>query len=105
LHLSELDGWWDEAYAPGMGWALGEDMAEDLTSEALDAAEATQLMDLLEFDILPQFYERDGLGRPVRWLECVARSIQTMAPRFSAQRMVREYAERFYTPAGAAITR
>jgi glycogen phosphorylase len=105
LHLSELDGWWDEAYAPGMGWALGEDVPEDMTSEALDAAEATQLMDLLEFDILPQFYERDELGRPVRWLEGVARSIQTMAPRFSAQRMVREYAERFYTPAGAAITR
>jgi starch phosphorylase len=105
LHLSELDGWWDEAYMPGMGWALGEGVAEDLTAEEQDALEARQLMDLLEFEILPQFFERDEQGRPARWLECVARSIQTMAPRFSAQRMVREYAERFYTPAGAAITR
>jgi glycogen phosphorylase len=101
LHLSELDGWWDEAYAPGMGWALGEGLPAELVGEAHDAAEAKQLMDLLEFDILPLFFDRDEHGRPARWLDCVASSIETMAPRFSAQRMVREYAERFYTPAGA----
>jgi starch phosphorylase len=105
LHLSELDGWWDEAYAPGMGWALGEGLADDLVGEAHDAAEAKQLMDLLEFDILPMFFERDEQGVPARWLNCVASSIETMAPQFSAQRMVREYADRFYTPAGAAVTR
>src|SRR6266851_2115824 len=48
LHLSELDGWWDEAYAPGMGWALGEGLPDDLVGEAHDAAEAKQLMDLLD---------------------------------------------------------
>ena len=56
-------------------------------------------MDLLEFEILPQFFERDEHGYPLAWLECVARSIETMAPRFSAQRMVGEYATRFYKPA------
>jgi starch phosphorylase len=105
LHLSELDGWWDEAYAPGMGWALGEGLGEDLVGEAHDAAEAKQLMDLLEFDILPMFFDRDERGAPARWLSCVSRSIETMAPQFSAQRMVREYAERFYNPAGATISR
>jgi starch phosphorylase len=105
LHLSELDGWWDEAYAPGMGWALGERLPQDLVGEAHDAAEAKQLMDLLEFEILPQFFERDEQGLPLRWLDCVARSIEAMAPQFSAQRMVREYTERFYTPAGAAVAR
>jgi starch phosphorylase len=105
LHLSELDGWWDEAYTPGMGWALGEGVSDELVGEAHDAAEAKHLMDLLEYEILPLFFDRDAHGRPVRWLECVSRSIATMAPRFSAQRMVREYADRFYTPAGAAITR
>jgi starch phosphorylase len=100
LHLSELDGWWDEAYAPGMGWALGERLPEELVGEAHDAAEARQLMDLLEFEILPQFFDRDEHGVPRRWLECVARSIEVMAPRFSAQRMVGEYVERFYRPAG-----
>jgi starch phosphorylase len=101
LHLSELDGWWDEAYAPGMGWALGEGLSKDLIGEAHDAAEARQLMDLLEHEILPLFFERDQHDRPERWLQCVASSIETMAPQFSAQRMVREYAERFYVPAGA----
>jgi len=105
LHLSELDGWWDEAYAPGMGWALGEGLSDELIGEAHDAAEAKQLMDLLEYEILPLFFDRDQHSRPERWLQCVARSIEMMAPRFSAQRMVREYAERFYTPAGTAAAR
>ena len=101
LHLSELDGWWDEAYAPGIGWALGEGLPEELIGEAHDAAEAKQLMDLLEYDILPLYFDRDAEDRPLRWLDDVARSIETMAPRFSAHRMVREYTDRLYTPAGA----
>jgi glycogen phosphorylase len=105
LHLSELDGWWDEAYAPGVGWALGEGLSDELVGEPHDTAEARQLMDLLEFDILPQFYDRDDHGVPHGWLDCVARSIQEMAPRFSAQRMVTEYANRFYKPAGIAAAR
>jgi starch phosphorylase len=105
LHLSELDGWWNEAYAPGMGWALGEGLEDEAIGEARDAAEAKQLLDLLEFEILPEFFDRDEDGLPQRWLDGVARSIQAMAPRFSAQRMVREYADRFYTPAGVAVAR
>jgi starch phosphorylase len=103
LNLSELDGWWDEAYAPGVGWALGEGLPDDLVGEAHDAAEAKQLMDLLEFDILPLFFDRDPEGRPLRWLDDVSRCIETMAPQFSAQRMVREYTDRLYSPAGAAV--
>jgi glycogen phosphorylase len=101
LHLSERDGWWDEAYMPGIGWALGDGLPENVVGDPHDAAEARQLMDLLEFEILPQFYDRDEQGVPRRWLECVTRSIAAMAPRFSAQRMVLEYANRFYKPAGA----
>jgi starch phosphorylase len=62
-------------------------------------------MDLLEYEILPMYFDRDEHGVPARWLGCVSRSIEAMAPKFSAQRMVREYAERFYTPAGAGISR
>jgi starch phosphorylase len=102
LHLSELDGWWDEAYMPGIGWALGEGLTSELVGEAHDAAEGRQLMDLLEDEILPLFYDRDREGLPRRWLSSVAHSIETMSPRFSAQRMVREYTDRFYIPAGAA---
>jgi glycogen phosphorylase len=100
LHLSELDGWWDEAYEPAVGWALGEGIPPDLVGEAHDAAEALQLMGLLEEHIVPLFFERDAHGVPTQWLERVAGSVQVMAPDFSAQRMVREYAERFYQPAG-----
>jgi starch phosphorylase len=100
LHLSELDGWWDEAYAPGLGWALGEGLGDGLTSDTIDAAEAKQLLDVLEYQILPLFFDRDAEGVPTHWLECVSNSIEVMAPRFSAQRMVREYADRFYRPAG-----
>jgi len=103
LHLSELDGWWDEAYTPELGWALGEGIAPDLVGEAHDAAEARQLLDLLEDEIVPLFFDRDAHGVPSRWLERVTRSIQILAPGFSAQRMVREYAERFYQPAGALV--
>ena len=103
LHLSELDGWWDEAYAPGLGWALGEGISDDPAGEAHDAAEARQLLDLLEHEIVPLFFDRDELGRPAKWLESVVQSIKYMAPQFSAQRMVREYAERFYQPSGALV--
>jgi starch phosphorylase len=103
LHLSELDGWWDEAYAPGVGWCLGEGVPADMVGEAQDAAEAKQLMDQLEDEILPLFFDRDEHGRPLRWMDWVTRSIEVMAPQFSAQRMVREYAERFYEPAAAAL--
>ena len=105
LHLSELDGWWDEAYAPGLGWALGAGISDELVGEAHDAAEARQLMGLLEREIVPTFFDRDKHGVPMTWLDLVASSIQIMAPDFSAQRMVREYAERFYEPAGAAVAR
>ena len=70
---------------------------------AQDAAEAKQLMDQLEGEILPLFFDRDDLGRPMRWLDWVSRSIEVMGPRFSAHRMVREYVEHFYEPAGAQL--
>ncbi|MDQ6673620.1 MAG: alpha-glucan family phosphorylase, partial [Chloroflexota bacterium] len=100
LNLSELDGWWDEAYVPGVGWALGEGLPVELVGEAHDEAEAAQLMDLLEFDVLPLFFDRDADDRPAGWLDNVARSIEAIAPQFSAHRMVREYADRLYMPAG-----
>jgi starch phosphorylase len=103
LHLSELDGWWDEAYAPGLGWALGQGIPDDLAGEARDAAEAAQLMQLLEQEVAPTFFDRSADGLPLRWLDLVASSIRAMAARFSAQRMVREYAERVYIPAASTV--
>jgi starch phosphorylase len=98
LNLSELDGWWAEAYAPHLGWALGD--GREHAEPAWDAEEARQLYDLLlEREVVPEFYDRDRRGIPVRWLQRICASLARLAPRFSANRMLREYVERVYRPA------
>ncbi len=96
LNVSEVDGWWDEAYSPEVGWALGEDLPTSISDDARDEAEAAQLLDLLETQIIPLFFERNGGGIPLEWLARVQRSIELLAPRFSAHRMVDDYVERIY---------
>jgi starch phosphorylase len=98
LHVSQLDGWWDEAYAPGLGWALGEGIADDASEDVRDRAEAAQLMDLLESEIVPLFFQRDVDEVPLNWLESLERSIAALAGPFSAQRMINDYADRIYRP-------
>lgn len=99
LHLSELDGWWAEAHRPEIGWALGAGISDELSGEARDAAEAVQLLDLIEWEVLPTFFARDGAGRPTEWLERVRQSVSTLGQAFSAHRMVLEYVDRVYEPA------
>ncbi len=102
LHLSELDGWWAEAYVRGIGWGLGEGIPEDLEGEARDRAEAQQLTDVLEYEVAARFFDRDVEGLPSAWLEMARASIVELAPRFSTQRMVSEYVERMYRPSAIA---
>jgi glycogen phosphorylase len=104
LNLSELDGWWAEAYAPDVGWALG-DGREHGEDAAWDAAEAGRLFDLLERDIIPEFYQRDGQGIPRSWVARVRESMARLTPAYSANRSVREYVEQCYLPAAAAYQR
>jgi starch phosphorylase len=98
LHISSLDGWWDEAYAPELGWALGEGIPEDADDEARDRAESHQLMHLLETEIVPLFYERGAAGWPAEWLWRAQQSMQRLAGAFSAHRMVDEYVKQIYRP-------
>jgi starch phosphorylase len=98
LNVSELDGSWDEAYVPGLGWALGNGIPDEVSGEARDQAEASQLMHLLESDIVPLFFTRDADDIPSEWLRRIQRSMAVFAATFSAQRMVNEYAERVYRP-------
>ena len=98
LNLSELDGWWDEAYAPEVGWALGEGLPRAISDDARDEAEAAQLLELLETDIVPLFFARNDEGIPLKWLARVQRSIELLAPRFSAHRMVNDYVDHMYRP-------
>ncbi len=101
LNLSELDGWWAEAYTPEVGWALG-DCQEHGDDPAWDAAEAGALYDLLEQEVIPQFYTRDENGIPTAWVARMRESMARLTPRFSANRTVREYTEQHYLPAAAA---
>jgi starch phosphorylase len=94
LQLSVLDGWWAEGYDGGNGWAI--DGAVDADHAAQDWRDAGALYDLLEQQVVPLFHERDADGVPQRWVAMVKRSLMTLAPRFSAMRMVREYADRIY---------
>ena len=101
INLSELDGWWAEAYAPEVGWALG-DGREHGDDPAWDAVEAAALYDLLEREVIPEFYTRDESGIPTAWVKRMRESMARLTPRFSANRTVREYTEQYYLPAAAA---
>lgn len=100
INLSELDGWWAEAYTPEVGWALG-DGREHPQDSSWDAVEAESLYQLLEQQVIPEFYTRDDKGIPIRWIQRMRQSMATLTPRFSANRTVREYTEKYYLPAAA----
>jgi starch phosphorylase len=101
LNLSVLDGWWAEAYTPEVGWALG-DGQEHGDDPAWDTAEAEALYDLLERQVIPEFYTRDEQGIPSAWVARMRESMARLTPRFSTNRAVREYTEQHYIPAAAA---
>jgi starch phosphorylase len=96
-HMSIGDGWWAEAYNGRNGWLIDAGPVD--SPEKVDAADSAALYRLLEEDVVPAFYDRDAHGVPRRWLAVVKESIRSVAPRFSARRMVKEYAERMYQPA------
>jgi starch phosphorylase len=98
LNLSELDGWWAEAYSPEVGWAIG-DGQEHGDDPAWDAIEAESLYALLETEVIPEFYERDESGLPGKWLGRIRESMARLTPEFSATRAIREYTESHYLPA------
>ena len=98
MNLSELDGWWAEAYAPDVGWAIG-DGQEHGEDPGWDAKEAQQLYDVLENDVIARFYDRDSNGLPTKWIAMMRESMARLTPEFSANRTVREYTEKYYRPA------
>lgn len=98
IHVSILDGWWDEAYSPDSGFSIGQgEMYDDPDTQ--DAIESRALYDLLERQILPEFYDRDEAGVPKRWVARIKSSIRDLSPVFSTNRMVAQYTEQYYIPA------
>ncbi|MGO9659999.1 MAG: alpha-glucan family phosphorylase [Acidimicrobiales bacterium] len=100
INLSELDGWWVEAYTPEVGWALGDGL-EHGDDPAWDAAEADTLYERLEREVVPEFYTRDKDGVPTAWVARMRDSMAQLTLRFSAHRTVREYTEQHYLSAAA----
>jgi starch phosphorylase len=96
LNCSTLDGWWDEAYEPGVGWAIGGRDDHDSTGDAADAA---ALYGLLEDEIAPSFYDRDQHGIPRSWVEQIRTSMTRLTVAFSSDRMLQQYVEEAYLPA------
>lgn len=103
LNLSELDGWWAEAYSPELGWAIG-DMREHGDDPAWDASEAEVLYGLLEREVIPEFYNRDDRGIPRLWVARMRESMARLTPLFSTNRVVRQYTEEHYLSAASAFT-
>jgi len=101
INISELDGWWAEAYTPEVGWALG-DGKEHGEDKAWDCAEAEALYRILEREVVPQFYTRNERGIPAAWVARMRESMARLTPHFSASRAVCEYTEKHYIPAAAA---
>ena len=98
LHLSILDGWWDEGYEREIGWAIGN--GEEYDDHAFqDDLESRALFDILEKEILPIFYDKGPDGIPRRWVTMMKASMHKLCPVFNTHRMVSEYWDRFYVPA------
>jgi starch phosphorylase len=97
LNLSELDGWWEEAYAPELGWAIDDIALKG--EEEQDALDAEALYGLLEREAAPEFYARDAEGVPRAWLARIRRSMAVLTPRYCSTRMVHEYLTKAYLPA------
>jgi glycogen phosphorylase len=97
LNLSVLDGWWEEAYEPGVGWAVGD--GEPLDEAARDARDAARLHDVLANEVVPEFYDRDAEALPRRWLQRIRTSLSRLTPAYSSTRMLQEHVEQLYLPA------
>ncbi len=100
LNLSELDGWWAEAYSHEVGWAIGDGHEHD-ADPAWDQRDAEQIYSLLENEIVPSFYQRDQNGVAVAWTDRMRASMSRLTPQFSANRVVREYTTHYLARARA----
>lgn len=98
LNLSVLDGWWDEGYNGENGWAItphGSQFSPDFR----DREESNELLDMIENEVIPLYYQRDGQGFSVNWIDKSKHAMSSLIPAFNSQRMVMDYVQGFYGPA------
>ena len=95
INFSVLDGWWVEGYRPGAGWALPEERVYE-NQDFQDELDADTVYTIIEDEIAPMFYRRNGEDVPVEWVRTIKNSISGIAPLFTMRRMLIDYKERFY---------
>jgi starch phosphorylase len=100
LNLSVLDGWWAEACAPDMGWAIG---AAGADGSEQDEADVERLYAVIEDEVVPSIYDRDASGMPRAWLKRVRRSMASLTPAYASTRLIREYLSKAYLVAAEAM--
>jgi starch phosphorylase len=103
LNLSVLDGWWNEAYDGTNGFAIGHGGMHNDPNVQYER-DAEFLFDTLENEVIPLYYDRGPNGIPHKWVAHIKATMHSLGWRFSADRMVKDYAERFYLPAGSAVS-
>jgi starch phosphorylase len=103
LNCSTLDGWWDEAYDTHNGFAYGDALVL-ADPAAQDRRDANALLDVLEQQVVPRYYERDGQHIPIAWLRMIKHALKTLAWRYNADRMVMDYTRHMYLPASRTQT-
>lgn len=109
LNISTLDGWWAEAFEPDLGWAIGDkndnrgELNSKIQNDEDDARDAEQLYQLLEQEVIPLFYQRNAQGIPIAWLTYMRASMARLTPRFSSNRMLRDYLKNFYLSAATNV--
>jgi glycogen phosphorylase len=104
LNCSILDGWWAEGYSPERGFAVDGGAVAESDAEQ-DGSDAEALFAVLEQEVVPAYYERDANGLPTRWIEMMRHSMAELGTQFGTTRMVEEYVERLYLPAGSGRAR
>ncbi len=97
LHMSILDGWWEEGYKPSRGWAIGAgEQYED--SDEQDEIESRAIYELLEREVVPLFYDRARDGTPRGWIDMMRSSMRNLCPCYNTHRMLEDYVDSFYVP-------
>jgi starch phosphorylase len=99
LNLSIMDGWWREGYDGTNGFAIGED-SHPASVEEQDRIDSSNLYKVLTQEVIPLFFDRDAQGIPRKWIQRIRRAIVTLVPQFTTDRMVKEYAQKYYMAKG-----
>ncbi|MDA8419671.1 MAG: alpha-glucan family phosphorylase [Pseudomonadota bacterium] len=95
INLSVLDGWWGEGYNGSNGWAITPHGPE-FEPGYRDRVEGQELLDILEKQVIPLYYSRNGNGYPEGWVRKSKASMKSLLPRFNAERMVMDYMRKYY---------